>query len=85
LNYQLPFPFKRTVLLTMFFCLLLLTGYVDFVAVICINIGLYEQHQQGFFVPIVVGAVVIIVSLWIFVCLSKTIFNHMKERTLQEM
>ena len=63
----------------------LLSAYISFVGLISIWVGLRHSQQDGFWMPILVGALFIITIALFFARLTKFIRNQMKEKDIIEV
>lgn len=80
-----PLPLKS---MGLYFLLLLwglFSACVTFLGAISIWVGLRHAQQEGFWMPILVGALCIIATLLLFARLAKFVRNQMKERDLIEV
>ena len=79
---QQPWPLKS---LGLYFLLLLgglLSAYVSFLGVISIWVGVRHAQQDGFWMPILVGALCIIATSLLFARLARFVRTQMKERDI---
>ena len=63
-------------------CFGLLTAYIVFIGLISIWVGLNHQFQDGFLIPIIVGVISIMASLWLFFRFSRYISQKIKDKEL---
>ena len=75
-----PLPLKNLGLWSLFFLAAFLAAYIIFAAMVSVWVGLTHVQQEGFWMPILTGILVMIVVLWPFVRLSRLILNAMKEK-----
>lgn len=75
-----PLPLKNLGLWSLFFLSAFFSAYITFAAIVSIWVGLSHVQQDGFWMPILTGILVMIVVLWPFVRLSRLILNAMKEK-----
>jgi len=75
-----PLPLKNLGLWSLFFLAAFLAAYIIFAAMVSVWVGLTHVQQDGFWMPILTGILVMIVVLWPFVRLSRLILNAMKEK-----
>lgn len=75
-----PFPFKQLSL----WSLLALCGAIAaiflFIALISIRVSLTHLHQDGFWMPLLVGVIGMGATLWLFFISAKFILGKMKEK-----
>ena len=62
----------------MLFLIGLLLAFFVFVSLISINLGLMNFQKEGFWVPILAGALLIIICIWFFYLVSRFIIRQMK-------
>ncbi|MGD2127525.1 MAG: hypothetical protein PVG99_15715 [Desulfobacteraceae bacterium] len=74
-----PLPLKNLSLFFAFLCCALFTAYVIFVGGVSIWVGLSHPQQDGFWMPILAGTLLIIAVFWLFLRLSKFIVTAMKQ------
>ena len=75
-----PFPFKRFSLwIVLIFCGLI-AAFLVFLALISVWTGLTHLHQDGFWMPLMVGILGGFITLWLFFIFSKFIHGRMKEK-----
>jgi uncharacterized membrane protein HdeD (DUF308 family) len=75
-----PFPLKKLGLWFLFISCGLIAGYMVFVAITSIWVGLDHSQKHGFWMPIIVGTLALTVIFWLFLRLSKFILHRMKEK-----
>ena len=75
-----PFPLKTVVLWALLVLCGLSTAYVVLIAIVCISAGLTRFPQDGFWVPILTGAITAVLILWLFGRVSRGTLNKMKEK-----
>lgn len=78
--YHQPFPLKNLALGSVLAICALLSVYIIAVAIVSIWVGLKHLPQDGFWVPILVGAVSLWLVLRLFLRVSRSILNRMKEK-----
>jgi len=74
-----PFPLKNYSLWLLLICAGLIFAYLFFMASISIWVGLTHLQQDGFWMPILAGTLIILVGFFLFYRLSKLILNRTKE------
>ena len=74
-----PLPLKNLSLWLLLIFSGLITAYLSFVAAISLWVGLAHLQQDGFWMPILVGTLILVISLWLFYRLTKIILNRTKE------
>lgn len=77
-----PFPFKNLGLWSLLILCGLLSAYLLFIAIVCIWVGFHHLLQNGFWMPILAGCLIMIGILWLFLRLSRFILNGMKEKEI---
>ena len=75
-----PLPLKNLGLWSLLLLSALLAGYIIFVSIVSIWVGLSHLHQDGFWMPVLAGLLTMILVLWPFRRLSRLILNAMKEK-----
>lgn len=75
-----PLPLKNLGLWSLFLLSALLTAYILFAAIVSIWVGLSHVEQDGFWMPILAGFLLMILVLWPFLRLSRFILDSMKEK-----
>ena len=75
-----PLPLKNLGLWSLFLLSAFLAAYIIFAAMVSIWVGLSHLQQDGFWMPILAGILLIIVVLWPFLRFSRFILNSMKEK-----
>ena len=74
-----PFPLKNYSLWFLLICAGLIFSYLFFIACISVWVGFTHLQQDGFWMPILAGTLIILFSLFLFYRLSKLILNRTKE------
>ncbi|NNG07235.1 MAG: hypothetical protein HKM90_05825 [Desulfobacteraceae bacterium] len=75
-----PLPLKNLGLWSLFLLSALLAAYIVFAAIVSIWVGLSHVQQDGFWMPVLVGILAMILVLWPFLRFSRLILNSMKEK-----
>ena len=63
--YHQPFPFKNLGLWSLLILCGLLSAYLLFIAIVCIWVGFHHLLQNGFWMPILCGLLVLWLSIYI--------------------
>ena len=74
-----PLPLKNLSLWLLLVFSGLITAYLSFVAAISLWVGLSHSQQDGFWMPILVGTLIIVIGLWLFYRLTKIILYRTKD------
>ena len=74
------FPLKKLCLWSLFVCYCLITAYIIFICMAFIWQGLNHLQEDGFWMPILVGGIILTVVLWLFLRFSKFIYSQIKEK-----
>jgi len=80
--YNKPLQLKKITIRFLIIILCIISAYIIFIGIISIWVGLNHLHQDGFWMPLFVGAISIIVILWLFLRFLKFILNILKEKDL---
>jgi len=80
-----PLPLKNIGLYILLIFGSLISAYISFVGLISIWVGLRHSQQDGFWMPIMVGALFIIIIALFFARLTNFIRNQMKEKDIIEV
>ena len=75
-----PLPLKNLGLWSLLLLCALLAAYLLFAAIVSIWVGLSHWEQDGFWMPVLVGLLSIMLVLWPFLGFSRFILNAMKEK-----
>ena len=75
-----PFPLKTVGLWALLVLCGLSTAYVLLIAMVCISVGFNRFPQDGFWVPVLSGAITTVLILWLFGRVSRGTLNKMKEK-----
>jgi hypothetical protein len=75
------FPYKSIALYLLLGLLGLVAAYIAFLGGISVWIGLSRLWHDGFWMPILVGIVLIISMLWLFLRFSRFVLNRLKVKT----
>jgi hypothetical protein len=77
-----PFPVKKVFLWFTVFLLGLIVVVIIFASIVSIKIGLSHTDQEGFFVPILAGAICIALSLFLLIYYIKLIVKVVREKDI---
>ena len=77
-----PFPFKRFSLWILLVFSGLIAAFLVFLALISVWMGLTHLQQDGFWMPLMVGILCVVITLWLFLIFSKFILGRMKEKDI---
>jgi hypothetical protein len=80
-----PLPLKNVGLYILLIFGGLLSAYITFVGLISIWIGLRHSQQDGFWMPILLGALFIITIVLFFARLTNFVRNQMREKDIIEV
>lgn len=80
--YHQPFPYRNLGFWSLLILCGLLSAYLLFIAIVCIWVGFHHLPQNGFWMPILAGCLIMIGILWLFLRLSRFILNGMKEKEI---
>ena len=75
-----PFPYKQVSLWFLLIFCGVLAAFILFITIISIWVSLTHLHQDGFWMPLLVGVVGMGVTLWLFFVLARFILGKMKEK-----
>jgi hypothetical protein len=75
-----PFPLKIISLWSLLIMVGIILSYFIFISLISINVGLSNIHQDGFWIPITAGIVVITGCLFFFLFSFKFLINRLREK-----
>ena len=75
-----PIPVKILTLWAVIICAGLLTSYVVFLGLISIWVGLSHLQEDSFWMPILTGAIALVVVLLLFFRFVKFLLSRMKEK-----
>ncbi|MBN2061034.1 MAG: hypothetical protein JW882_11535 [Deltaproteobacteria bacterium] len=73
-------PLKNFILWSLLIVIAILLLYFIFIALVSINVGLSHIHQDGFWMPITAGIVVIISCVCFFLFSLRFALNKLKEK-----
>lgn len=79
------FSSKHLVIWLLVVCGGITTLYIIFWGIISIRFGLKNIYHDGFWVPILTGAIVMTCSIWIFFRLSKYLLKQLKEEDFMSL
>lgn len=77
-----PMPLKNISLCILLIGIGILLAVVSMIALISIQVGLNHIQQDGFWVPVLAGTLCVIGCLWLFLSISRTILDKMKEKDI---
>jgi riboflavin transporter FmnP len=77
-----PISYKRIWLWSLLVACGLLTAYIFFISVVSVWVGLDHMHQSGFWVPILVGLLVLASATAIFLRIARGIRRLMRDQDL---
>lgn len=75
-----PLPLKKMSLRALFFSCALLTAYVLFIALVSVWVGISHLDQDGSWMPILVGTLVVITVLVLFLRLIRFILDQARPK-----
>ena len=85
MNTYGPLPLKSVGLYVLLIFGGLLSAYISFVGLISIWVGLRHSQQDGFWMPILVGALFILIIAMFFFRLTHFIKDQMREKDIIEV
>lgn len=74
--------FKRVWLWSLFVACGLIAAYICFISIVSVWVGLDHIHQSGFWVPILVGLLVLVGVTGVFLRIAKGIRRLMRDQDL---
>ena len=77
-----PFPVKKTVLFSLITVIGLALSYITFLSLVSVYVGLGNTNQDGFWIPVICGILVIIFCVVSFIVLLKIIKNQLTEKDI---
>ncbi len=77
---QRSFPLKNLSLWCLLIGFGLVAAYVIFVALVSVWFGLQNMHQDGFWVPVLAGAVSIVAVAWVSISILRYLLGHLREK-----
>jgi uncharacterized membrane protein HdeD (DUF308 family) len=77
---QRSFPLKNLSLWCLLISFGLIAAYVIFVALVSVWFGLRHVNQDGFWVPVLAGAVSIIVVAWVSMSILRYLLGRLREK-----
>ena len=80
-----PILFKKIWLWLAFVACAVLAVYIAFVSLISVWVGIDHAREDGFWVPILIGVLILVGIGSVFFRLSRNIFSHMKDDQLIRM
>ena len=81
-GYNRAFPLRNIVFKSLIVVLGIAIAYIIFIALISINVGFTHLQQDGFWVPILAGLISIVLCLWLFIGITRSVINRMKDRDI---
>lgn len=75
-----PFPFKHISLWFLLVLSGLIAAFFLFIALISIWVSLTHLHQDGFWMPLLVGIIGMGATFWLFIIFTKFLLRTMKEK-----
>ena len=75
-----PFPYKQISLWFLLIFCGVIAAFILFITIISIWVSLTHLHQDGFWMPLLVGVVGMSATLWLFFVLARFILGKMKEK-----
>lgn len=75
-----PLPLQSMSLWSIIICCGLITAYILLIAVTSIVIGFSNLEQDGFWIPLSAGIIIIFASLYLFAAISRFFIGKLKER-----
>ncbi len=76
------FPLRNMIFKALIVVLGLAIVYIIFISLISINVGFTHLQQDGFWVPILAGLISIALCLWLFINITRSVINRMKDRDI---
>jgi hypothetical protein len=77
-----PVSFKKIWLWSLIIALGLISAYIGFLSLVSIWIGLDHAHQDGFWVPVLVGISFSMTIFYFFLRITRHILRYMKEEDM---
>jgi hypothetical protein len=77
-----PFPFKQVSLWFLLLFCGLIAAFLLFIALRSVWVGLTSLHQDGFWMPLLVGIIGIGATFWLFIIFARFILGKMKEKDI---
>ncbi|RLB33849.1 MAG: hypothetical protein DRH11_07815 [Deltaproteobacteria bacterium] len=71
-----PFPFRNFALWLLLACLTVLSAYLIFIGCISLWVGFDHTHQDGSWLPLLAGGLIVAATGWVFFRFSKLILNQ---------
>ncbi|OGP96565.1 MAG: hypothetical protein A2Z39_00485 [Deltaproteobacteria bacterium RBG_19FT_COMBO_46_9] len=81
-EYNKTFPLRNMIFKSLIVVMGLVIAYIIFIALISINVGFTHVKQDGFWVPILAGLIFIVLCLWLFIGITRSVINRMKDRDI---
>ena len=78
---QEPFPLKNLGLWFFMIAVSIVVIYFFFIACISINVGLNNMHQDGFWMPLLAGIVIVMACVCFFLLSFRFIMRRLKEKS----
>jgi hypothetical protein len=70
---------KNLILWFLFVCCALTAGYLVFAGLVSIWVGVHQVRQDGFWLPIVAGILVVFTVSWLFHRLGRFLYRRIKQ------
>jgi hypothetical protein len=77
-----PFPFKQVSLWFLLVLCGVVAAFLLFISLISLWVSLTHLHQDGFWMPLLVGVIGTGVTLWLFTIFARFILGKMKEKDI---
>ena len=77
-----PFPLKQFSLWFLLIFCGIITAFLLFIALISIWMSLTHLHQDGFWMPLLVGIIGMGTTIWIFIVFTRFILGKMKGKDI---
>jgi hypothetical protein len=72
-------PLKNATLWFLLFCCGLTAGYLVFVGLVSIWVGVHQARQNGFWLPVAAGTLVVFSASWLFHRLGRFLYGRIKQ------
>ena len=72
-------PLKNVTLWFLLFCCGLTAGYLVFAGLVSIWVGVHHVRQDGFWLPIVAGTLLVLTVSWLFHRLGRFLYGRIKQ------
>jgi hypothetical protein len=77
-----PFPFKQVSLWFLLVLCGLIAAFLLFISLISVWVGLTSLHQDGFWMPLLVGVMGTGLTLWLFIIFARFMLGKMEEKDI---